>query len=428
VSGMANVQYPEYRDSGMEWVGAIPAHWTAGRYKFCTTRVVVGIAEAATHAYADIGVPIIRSTNIKAGAIDQNGLLFIKPEFAAQNDSKYLYANDIVTVRTGYPGVSAVVPLGLNRSQCFTNLVATPKNTFQPEFLCAFLNSHVGMKYFELLGWGSAQKNISVPILQNIPVVYPGIHEQREIMAFLDYETAKIDALIEKQQQLIELLKEKRSAILHQAISSPETKFLRLEHCWDEVYRPISRQEDETYFPIGLLNRGRGIFHKEPCLGCDLGDSEFFFVEQGDLVLSGQFAWEGAVALASENENGTVATHRYPIVRGKDGVALTEYLWAFFASPTGDMLLNESSRGAAGRNRPLNMNSLKKETVPVAPLKIQREVTRIVMQEKAMREYVQKPIDLLQERRTALISAAVTGKIDVRGWKPPASDTAAEVS
>ena len=96
----------------------------------------------------------------------------------------------------------------------------------------------------------------------------------------------------------------------------------------------------------------------------------------------------------------------------------TAYLWAFFASQTGDFLLNENSRGAAGRNRPLNMNSLSKEMIPVPPLSAQLEVARLVYAERELEELIGKPIQLLQERRTALISAAVTGKIDVRDWEP----------
>lgn len=207
------------KDSGVEWLGQVPAHWTVGRYKFCTTRVVVGIAEAATHAYADTGVPIIRSTNIREGGLSVAGLLHIKHWFANQNDSKFLYTDDIVTVRTGYPGVSAVVPEALNRSQCFTNLVATPKNTCSPRFLCEFLNSHFGRKHFELLGWGSAQKNISVPILQNVPVVWPPKAEQQEIAAYVDQQRTKFSALTSKAESMVAVLHERRTALISAAVT-----------------------------------------------------------------------------------------------------------------------------------------------------------------------------------------------------------------
>jgi type I restriction enzyme S subunit len=132
------------------------------------------------------------------------------------------------------------------------------------------------------------------------------------------------------------------------------------------------------------------------------------------LVLSGQFAWEGAVALAGEEDIGCVATHRYPILRGKPEFLDTAYLWAFFTIRMGDFLLNEHSRGAAGRNRPLNMSSLLKEKIPVPPMQAQLKVVRHVYFEIQFKKTVSESSRLLAEYRTTLISATVIGKIDVR--------------
>lgn len=207
------------RDSSVEWLGEVPEGWVVGRYKFCTDRIVVGIAEAATHAYADSGVPIIRSTNIKEEGLDTAGMLFITEEFAEKNSSKYLYANDVITVRTGYPGISAVIPKSLHQSQCFTNLVATPNNSMLPEFLAEYLNSHTGKSYFDLLGWGSAQKNISVPILQNIPIAYPVKDEQFKIIEFIRKARWKFSVLIDKAEKQVALLQERRTALISAAVT-----------------------------------------------------------------------------------------------------------------------------------------------------------------------------------------------------------------
>ena len=147
----------------------------------------------------------------------------------------------------------------------------------------------------------------------------------------------------------------------------------------------------------------------------DMGESDFFWIEEGDLIISGQFAWEGSVAMANQEDTGCVVSHRYPVIRGKSGVALTEYLFGLLCTKHGDFLLNENSRGAAGRNRPLNISSLMKEKIPVPSMEIQEAVARIVHARRGLFNEIAKAIDLLQERRTALISAAVTGKIDVRG-------------
>ena len=144
-----------------------------------------------------------------------------------------------------------------------------------------------------------------------------------------------------------------------------------------------------------------------------MGDSNFFCVEEGDLILSGQFAWEGAVTIASDKQTGCIVSHRYPVVRGTS--ITTEYLSALLMTNFGDFLLNESSRGAAGRNRPLNIERLLNEKIRMPSQKVQNEVTKLMNFKALAERKIKKSIELLRERRTAYITAAVTGKIDLRG-------------
>jgi type I restriction enzyme S subunit len=95
-------------------------------------------------------------------------------------------------------------------------------------------------------------------------------------------------------------------------------------------------------------------------------------------------------------------------------LALTEYLFAILCSKHGNFLLHENSRGAAGRNRPLNLRALLKESVPVADMATQERVASAVRARRLLLYEITRQIDLLNERRAALIAAAVTGKIDVR--------------
>ena len=207
------------KDSGVEWLGQVPEHWTVSRYKYCTSRVVVGIAEAATHAYSEKGIPIIRATNIKEEGININDTLYLKESFANMNEGKYLYTNDIITVRTGYPGISAVIPETLDKSHCFTNLVSTPKSSHCPHFLNEYLNSRMGKAYFALFGWGSAQKNISVPILQEFPIAYPELAEQKKIVVAVQNEKNKFNLLISNVQNSIKLMQERRTALISAAVT-----------------------------------------------------------------------------------------------------------------------------------------------------------------------------------------------------------------
>ena len=207
------------KDSGVEWLGEIPAHWEVKSLKRISRRVDVGIAEAATHAYADEGVPIIRSTNVRANQLLAHDLLRIERSFAEKHRSKYLFAGDLVTVRTGVPGTTAVVPDELDRSQCFTMLISTPQKGHVSAFLSYFLNSTSAQVYFELEGWGTAQTNISVPILQRIPIPVPSEDQQKTIVAYIESEIARIDGLLARVQEAIDRLKEFRTALISTAVT-----------------------------------------------------------------------------------------------------------------------------------------------------------------------------------------------------------------
>ncbi|EGR0098034.1 restriction endonuclease subunit S [Vibrio vulnificus] len=213
-----NSQAP-MKDSGVEWLGEVPEHWVVSRFKYCTDRVIVGIAEAATHAYSETGTVLIRSTNIKEDGLTTHNLLYLKTKFADQNESKYIRGGDIVTVRTGYPGISAVVPDSLDRSHCFTNLISTPKIKFVGGYLTEYLNSDMGKAYFDLNAWGSAQKNISVPILQEFPIAHPDENEQQEILRFVEQQRSKFDNLLNASQKSIEFMQERRTALISAAVT-----------------------------------------------------------------------------------------------------------------------------------------------------------------------------------------------------------------
>lgn len=251
--------------------------------------------------------------------------------------------------------------------------------------------------------------------LSKFKIPLPPTSEQIQIAAFLDRETAKIVALVEEQKRLIELLNEKVGALVLSTLDSTRVRKVRLGVAGSVISRPVVQEDGVFYTALGLLNRGRGLFHKDPRDKSEMGDSDFYWIEEGDFIISGQFAWEGAVALAGKEETGCVVSHRYPVLRGKAGEALTEYLYALFLTKHGTHLLGENSRGAAGRNRPLNINSLMKETILLPDLETQTNVARAVHWRSRAASEITEQVALLNERKIALISAAVTGKIDVRG-------------
>jgi len=231
---------------------------------------------------------------------------------------------------------------------------------------------------------------------------------------FYKYRSPRMLPTIETEIQQIEReivevleLRAQRIEVLHEAIHDEATENIRLEYITEQIKRPIIRAPDKIYTPIGLFNRGRGIFKKEETVGADLGDSDFFRIESNDLILSGQFAWEGAVALVSDDESGCVASHRFPILRCDPSSMENAYLFAFLTSQFGDFLLNEHSRGAAGRNRPLNIGNLLKEKIPVPPIQVQHRISELVYFERNFVKNIGSAIDLFREYRSSLVSDAV---------------------
>jgi type I restriction enzyme, S subunit len=249
-----------------------------------------------------------------------------------------------------------------------------------------------------------------------MPSPVPQPDEQRTIVRFLDHADRRIRRYTRMTQKLLKLLDERRLVVTDNATNSAGNagRVLRMGEAVDAVQRLVIREATRIYTPLGLYNRGRGVFEKAPTPGADLGDSTFFWIAEGDLVLSGQFAWEGAVALVDQRHSGCICSHRYPVLRGRPGIAESAFVFSFLRTSLGQALLDYHSRGAAGRNRPLNITSLLKERIPIPSAMEQQEIAELVKHEARVREAVAGLARLLVGYRTRLFSDVVTGKLDVR--------------
>ena len=188
-------------------------------FKRLCSRNVVGIAEAATQAYADEGVLLIRSMNVTENGLNTQDWLYIDRTLADKNRSRYLRFGDILTVRTGNAGISAVLPQELVGSQCFTLLVSSPHPENSSHYYAEYLNSTPAKHYFALESWGTAQLNISVPILQNLPCPVPPPDEQRQIADEINSQKAERNRQISFAARGIALLREYRAALISAAVT-----------------------------------------------------------------------------------------------------------------------------------------------------------------------------------------------------------------
>ena len=150
--------------------------------------VTVGIANSATHAYVDNGIVMLRNQNIKENHLDENDLIYITPDFAKKYGSKQLAENDILVIRTGYPGMACLVPKKYEGCQTFTTLIVRLKDSTSAHanYVCHYINSSFGKDYVEQSKVGVAQQNFGAKALAKMPIVVPPMELQEEFAAFVE--------------------------------------------------------------------------------------------------------------------------------------------------------------------------------------------------------------------------------------------------
>ena len=120
--------------------------------------------------------------------------------------------------------------------------------------------------------------------------------------------------------------------------------------------RKVALGATEEYVEVGLRSFGKGVFHKPAATGAQLGNKKVYRIEPDDLVISNVFAWEGALAVATESERGLIGSHRFMTWTPRNGDQVdVRYLWHYFLSEPGMLRLRMASPGSAGRNRTLGI-------------------------------------------------------------------------
>lgn len=197
-------------------LGVIPEDWAVVTLADLSERIMVGIASAATHAYRERGIPLLRNQNIKPNFLDDNDVLFITKEYEALFKNKRLKSGDLLTARTGYPGTTCLIPKKYEDAQSFTTLITRPnKNASVSEYICFYMNSEAGEKFFELNQIGGGQKNVNASILRTMPLPLPKKNEQTAIANAL----SDVDALITSLEKLIDKKRAIKTAAMQQLLT-----------------------------------------------------------------------------------------------------------------------------------------------------------------------------------------------------------------
>jgi type I restriction enzyme, S subunit len=400
--------YPEYRESGLSWLGELPADWETQRAK----RILREVDERS-----QTGKEVLLSVSHLTGVTPRSEKT-ITMFLARSNVGHKICRPDDVVINTLWAWMAA---LGVTK---YCGIVSPAYGVYRPLAGCPVLPryadhllrtpAYAAEYQRRSTGVNSSRLRLYPDQFLKVEVVVPPRKEQAAIVRFLDHADQRFDRFMRTKKKQLALLGEMRRSVTEDALRSTGTASIRLGVAAEIVERAIDRRRPQLYTPVGLFNRGRGIFHKKPTKAADLGDSDFFWIEEDDLVLSGQFAWEGAIALATRDDAGCVASHRYPILRGRPQVVASAVLLAFFKTQFGALLLDQHSRGAAGRNRPLNVSSLLKEKIPIPTLSDQQRITELVLLEARLADSVRRIIQTVREYRTRLFADVVMGKLDVR--------------
>lgn len=440
--------YDEYKDSGAEWLGEVPEHWQVKRLShfFDERREKASDKEFAALSVTMKGI-VPRLDN---AAKTQDG----------DNRKKVCNGDFVINSRSDRKGSAGLSPLDGSVSLICT--VLTPK-TVVGSYIHHLLRSIPFQEEFYRFGKGIVADlwSTNYSEMKNINLAMPPIKEQTTIAAFLDHETARIDALIEEQQRLIALLKEKRQAVISHAVTKGLDPNLPMKDSGVEWLGDVPAHWDAITFQRILTNIEQGWSPNASNVPAEPGS---WGVIKLSSIKKGRFAPEENKSLLQE----TLPLKKYMIKNGdllvtrantpdlvadacvvKDigdsmlmlsdlvyrltttSLATKDFICWVLISKIGRSQIEADARGSSMSMAKVSQSHIKSWHLALPDIKEQINIADYIEKKvygiDSMIKQSSHSLELLQERRSALISAAVTGKIDVRDWQlPEASQTAAE--
>ncbi|EFN9747418.1 restriction endonuclease subunit S [Escherichia coli] len=418
--------YPEYRDSGMEWCNELPLNWKKTKLRWLSNIFAGGTPSKNVIDYWENGtVPWISSGAVNQGYIVEPST-YISNAALENSSAKWIPKGALVVALAGQGKTKGMVAqLGINTTcnQSMAAIVLYKKN--QSRYIFWWLISNY--QNIRNMAGGDLRDGLNLELLGDIQCPKPRNDESSKIALFLDHETAKIDNLIEKQQQLIELLKEKRQAVISHAV----TKGLNPD---------VPMKDSGVEWLDEIPEHWRICKLKNLAKICNGQDYKLVQAETGYPVIGsgGQFAWANTFLYDKPSVLlGRKGTIDKPLYIDKafwtvDTMYYTEvfdciiekYLYYLaltiqfnrYATNTALPSMTQEHLGNYSFSLSFNLSEQKL---------IINSIEKSLIKIDALTEKQLKQIELLKERRTALISAAVTGKIDLRNWTAPIAKTEA---
>jgi type I restriction enzyme S subunit len=427
--------YSTYKDSGVEPIGKVPEHWEVARIaRLGTLRKANG---GSKEDNVEDGVPCVRYGDLYTTHDHwiRHTTTFIAKEKAA--DYTPIRYGDVLFAASGETfeeiGKSAVNLLP-NSACCGGDvIVLRPSPVADPLFLGYALDSSAAQTQKAQMGKGFTVKHIYAGQLRSLLVALPPSDEQRAIAAVLDRETAKLDMLLAKQARLIELLQEKRQAVISHAVTNGLDRKAPMKESGEEWWGPVpshwepvrlkalfrqSKRQGHPDEEILSVYRDFGVIRKDSRTDnfnkTPEDVSTYQLVEPGDLVVNKMKAWQGSLGISALRG---ITSPDYVVFTPTHN-ELPDYLHLLFRSgPMVSTYLSISNgiRLAQWRVEPEAFLAQRVFLPPVREQKlIVQGLSARLGQIDALVAKAATSIDLMREHRSALISAAVTGKIDVR--------------
>lgn len=430
--------YLQYKDSGVEWLGQVPSHWEVIR---------IGSLFREVAESGEDGLPIL-TVSIHDGVsdreLDENE---VERRITRSEDAttyKAVRPGDLVyNMMRAWQGAFGAVQVEGMVSPAY--VVARPVERFATSFVELVLRTPGAVEEMRRFSKGITDFRLRLywDEFKTMQVGLPPAAEQGAIIAFLDLETGKIDALMAEQEKLIELLKEKRLAVISHAVTKGLNPNVSMKDSGVEWLGDVPAHWDVVPFSHAIsFQEGPGIlaedFHDEgvPLIrvsgvqgrwatldGCNFLDHDkverrwrHFRLRKGDLLISAS-ASMGMISEVGPEAAGAISYTGIIRLWPRHSSILSEFIRNIMASR---YFLTQAEMLRAGATiQHFGPTHLRQMNVLVPPLDEQRAIDDHVEMEcrqiDALLEEASRAIDLLKERRSALISAAVTGKIDVRG-------------
>lgn len=440
--------YPEYKDSGVEWLGEIPTHWICTQIKYGYDITLGKMLQKNKSSSKDELKPYLKAQNIQPTGIDLSVVdnMWFSPD---EKNKLLLKNNDVLISEGGDVGRSAIWQGQL--AECYIQNAINRARAINGNLPC-FLNYWIvylkSADFINTLCNKATIAHYTAEKVESSPLLLPNSDEQLHISLFLDHETVKIDNLIENQQQLIELLKEKRQAVISHAVTkglNPDVPMKdsgvewlgEVPEHWDIIsISKLSRKITNgyvgptrdilvdqgipyiqaTHIKKGVINFDGGYFVNQSWSEAH----EKSILRKGDVLIVQTGAGTGDIGLVSDQESG-FNCHALIIVQPNFNLISGHFLSIVLQASYGQSTLYSIRTG--GMHPHLNCGEVQFVKIPVPPRTEQDLISDFIISKLDIFEkLIDKQINaiaLLQERRTALISAAVTGKIDVRDWVAP---------